>query len=159
MFAHRCRKKVETTVHNSLTIYVMCDAKIDKTGPFHAFLSHILEKHPFSCLGPILPPFSRIRAYTRSSRKNTPLYAFSCSRMGTKVELELPPRDSSGLPDSDASVPWLGAIVHTEWHLECALPNCFRVLIAAVWCSRRRVCSLFCESLVLCFVRVHASLP
>ena len=65
--------------------------KIDKTGPFHAFFSQILEKHPFSSFGPILPPFSRIRAYTRSSRKNTPLYAFSCSRMGTKVELELPP--------------------------------------------------------------------
>ena len=70
----------------------MCDAKIDKTGPFHAFFSHILEKHPFSCFGPILHPFrvhARIRA--RLEKKNTPLYAFSCSRMGTKVELELPP--------------------------------------------------------------------
>ena len=51
----------------------MCDAKIDKTGPFHAFFSHIFEKHPFFVLGRFYPPL-RVYARIRARLEKTPLY-------------------------------------------------------------------------------------
>ena len=75
----------------------MCDAKIDKT----ALFSHILEKHPFSCFGPMLPPppppirvYARIRARLEKKHPFIRVFLFTHGYQ-SRTRVAPPPRDAT----------------------------------------------------------------
>ena len=110
MFAHRCRIigrqwRQQCTIHLQYTFNVRCQNWQNR--PFsRVFLPYFRKKHPFSCFGSILPPFSRIRAYTRSSRKNTPFIRVFLFTHGyqSRTRVAPPPPPRALLPPCDNSM-------------------------------------------------------